>query len=293
MSPHNRVSLRRSMAYLRMRSIALRALGSLVVVCLGASTAAAVPCGFDCFQTITKQDAGTVYSLPDGTEFGGIDPSDPSTGTGVFMPFVRGQRLGPLTDNLPEGEQIYYNTDGAIEFDTKQGKTGGTNWTHSVSFDSISGGDSVTLVLDADEPTGSGDSYLNIHLDEMQVFLLDAPDVTGFNTVTGQLGGEDPVWTMDSAINGDVTIDLFADICEQNGQCGSGHGDFFIDIPLSQFANLDGAYFYWFNVNSLAADGFEEWKVLENPIPEPSAALCFGVGAVLIGTRIRRCKVVG
>jgi len=254
-----------------------------IAMLLGASTASA-----DVFQTITKADAGIIYTLPDGTTFGGIDPSDPSTGTGVFMPFVRGQRLGQGRNNLPEGEQVYYNTDGAIEFDTKQGQTGGTNWTHSVEFADISGGDSITLVLDANEPTGRQDEYLNIHLDDMKIYLLDAPDVTDYDPILGQLGGEDPVWTMDSAINGDVTIDLFADICPVRGQCGSGHGDFFITISLADFDNLDGQYFYWYNENSFAADGFEEWKVLINPIPEPSAALLFGLGAVIFGARSRR-----
>jgi hypothetical protein len=257
-----------------------------IAVLLGASTASA-----DVFQTIKKEDAGTIYTLPDGTIFYGIDPSDPSTGTGVFQPFVRGQRLGSGPNNLPEGEQVYYNTDGAIEFDTKQGQTGGTNWTHSVEFADISGGDSITLVLDANEPTGHNDGYLNIHLDDMKIYLLDAPDVTDYDIATGQLGGEDPVWTMDSAINGDVTIDLYADICPVKGQCGSGHGDFFIEIALADFENLDGKYFYWYNENSLAADGFEEWKVLLNPgtqVPEPTAALLFGLGAVIFGAGSRR-----
>src|SRR5262245_1831888 len=109
---------------------------ALAVFCLG-EQAQAVACGFDCEATIDKQNAGDEFTLPDGTTFYGIDPSDPSTGTGVFEPFVRGQRTGSDKDNLPEGQERYYNTDGAIEFDTKQGQTGGTNWTHSVEFSTI------------------------------------------------------------------------------------------------------------------------------------------------------------
>ncbi len=272
---------------------------ALAVFCLG-EQAQAVACGFDCEATIDKQNAGTEYTLPDGTTFYGIDPSDPSTGTGVFEPFVRGQRLGNGRNNLPEGSETYYNTDGAIEFDTKQGQTGGTNWTHSVEFSSLeqvacgSGDTCIMLVLDANEPTGSQNAFLDLHLDDMGIYLLDAPDVTGFDTATGQLGGEDAVWTLDSAINGDVTIELFANICKQNGQCGSGHGDFAILIPLSEFDNLDGQYFYWYNESSRAADGFEEWKVLLSTdpptAPEPSAALIFGLGTLIAGTAARRSR---
>jgi len=277
--------------------LTLLSLSTVAAVAFGATSARAVNCGFDCTQTITKQDAGTVYVLPDGTSFFGIDPSDPSTGTGVFEPFVRGQRTGTDQDNLPEDSQTYYNTDGAIEFDTKQGQTGGTNWTHSVEFadlEQVACGDTtcIVLVLDANEPTGAGNSYLDIQLDDMKIYLLDAPDVTGYDELTGQLGGEDAVWALDNPTNGDVTIDLYANICPQNGQCGSGHGDFAILIPLDEFANLDGQYFYWYNENSFAADGFEEWKVLTGgaPVPEPSAALVFTMGTLIAGSATRRSR---
>jgi hypothetical protein len=281
---------------MRSARIAVLAFAATGVFLFGSSRAQATACGFDCTATIEKSNTGEVFTLPDGTSFYGIDPSDPSTGTGVFEPFVRGQRTGPGEDNLPEDSQTYYNTDGAIEFETKQGQTGGTNWTHSVEFSDIQfecdAGTCVTLVLDANEPTGSGSSYLDILLDDMKIYLLDAPDVTSYDIATGQLGGEDPVWTLDSLTNGDVTIDLYANICKQNGQCGSGHGDFAIEIPLSQFSNLDGQYFYWFNENSFAADGFEEWKVLAaaEPVPEPSAALTFGLGTVIAGAASRRAR---
>ena len=41
-----------------------------------------------------------------------------------------------------------------------------------------------------------------------------------------QLLGLDPVWTLDSSDNGDVTVVLQASICNTPGQCGSGKGRF-------------------------------------------------------------------
>jgi hypothetical protein len=64
----------------------------------------------------------------------------------------------------------------------------------------------------------------------------------------------------------DVAIDLYADICPQAGQCGSGHGPFAIEIPLSGIRTTGG----------------------EPIIPEPGGAIVLAIGAAVAGA-VSRC----
>ncbi len=103
-----------------------------------------------------------------------------------------------------------------------------------------------------------------------------------------------PVWTLDSVVNGDLDVLLQASICDAAGQCGSGHGDLEMLIQVSLFANVSlDDYLVFYTEYDLAArpnGGFEEWSTRSGtvPIPEPSAAIVFAVGMVLISPRLYR-----
>ena len=232
-------------------------------------------------------------------------PSTPSTGTGVFAPFVRTQTSGK------GGDQSGYNTDASepgINFDTKAGL-----WTHSlqmgqftiVTLNSI---DYIELFLDANEK-GRADSSNNlITINEMQIFIGSDPNLANPEAVSGAdfgysgipfddpsvgpdtLLGVGPRWHMDNALNGgNLNVNLQASICDTPGQCGSGFGDLSVLIPLSllgDFALTD--YFVLYTEYSdvtqsgdEADAGFEEWawrgQEFEPPavIPLPAAMPLF------------------
>src|SRR4051794_30738452 len=90
------------------------------------------------------------------------------TGTGVIQPFVRIQG---------NGTESGYNTDGTIQFDTKDTN----NWTHSITFADVA---VVTInnvkyrefFLDINESGNTANQLLS--MDKLQVYLGNAPDLT-------------------------------------------------------------------------------------------------------------------
>ena len=99
----------------------MAATGSLGMASAQATTieilcTASEPCG---------QSSGTTA---DGTIFeAAANPTEPSTGTGVFKPFVRVQAQG--NSDTQSGYNTDYSPDNGINFDTKSGI-----WTHSVAY---------------------------------------------------------------------------------------------------------------------------------------------------------------
>ncbi len=248
------------------------------------------PCG---------QSTGTTL---DGTIFEAeANPTMPSTGTGVFKPFVR------IQDST--GTQSGYNTDAPNndpQFDTKSGP-----WTHSVLFGDlgtidIGGSSYYQFSLDSNE-NGSATSLLNqIDLTEIQIFVggsnLMIPENHGgylgtqFDDGTlfdNTLAGFTPVWTLDNAINGDVTVTLQSSICDTKGQCGSGKGDLNLFILESMITGSPDDYFAFYTEYDQVGSGFEEWKYLakSSSVPEPGMVALLAVG--LLGmVVIRRKKTV-
>jgi hypothetical protein len=293
----------------------------LAVALLGSVGAQAIPTSTgDCSDavgpttTCTILDIGDMGSLKDGTivEANPL-PTSPSTGTGVFEPFLRTQITQNVqihgATNRSLGYEFGYNTDTgqpALNFDAKPGP-----WTHSITLGDVGtvrrGGDLfLGFSLDADEP-GSATSVANqIDITDIQIFLgtgLVTPEALGSYTGTPfdssdnflTYGNLAPVWSLDSAENGDATIILQASICEAPGQCGSGKGDMDLLVPAEPFLghSLDENLVFYVEYMRAGGNsgGFEEWRASTGPpVPEPSAALTFTVGLLIAGAASRRAR---
>jgi hypothetical protein len=190
----------------------------------------------------------------------------PPTGTGVFNPFVRIQN---------DGAEKGYNTDGELEFDQKQGQTGGKNWTHSLKLGDIPViNGSIEFLLDINQSQGGDNRYLS--LDAMQIFLL---------ADSGSLGDYDPVER--TLANAAPIYDLFGENVEDNWvkmdssvfHPGSGTGDVRVTIPINPDWSPDKYLYLYseFGQHNSSNGGFEEWAVA---VPEPATIALLGLGAL-------------
>jgi len=185
--------------------------------------------------------------------------NDPSTGTGIFNPFVQIQT---------KGEEKGYNTDGVPEFDTKAGK-----WTHSITLGNVPVIDGcLEFFLDINQSQGGQRRYLS--LDALKIFLADSPTLddyaAGLGTLIFDLG--------DNWVKMDNTV----------FDPGSGTGDMRVLIPVNpQWSEAKYLYLYsefgeQFNSNS----GFEEWGVRTGDvIPEPATLALLAFSSLMLRKR--------
>src|SRR5258706_5722981 len=146
------------------------------------------------------------------------------TGTGVIQPFVRIQ-----AKPTEEG----YNTDGVIEFDTKD--QAGSNWTHSITLSqvpivNIGGVNYREFVLDINETKTVTGRLLSMN--DVQVFLSNSPSLSGFNrtTMTFASPGATQVYDMDAGPNGDQLVRM-----DYSQASGSSSGGLFAYVKDSLF----------------------------------------------------------
>jgi hypothetical protein len=169
------------------------------------------------------------------------------TGTGVIQSFVRVQATG-----VEQG----YNTDARpLQFDENKSP----QFTRSLAFSQVptvfvGGVPYRQFLLDINQKSSSP----LLSLDELRIYVGNAPNLSGYDANTGQLAGMNPMFDMDS--NGDVTIKM-----DYRLNSGSGSGDIFVLVPDADFAGAPAnGYLYLyskFGVTWGANSGFEEWSV--------------------------------
>ncbi|MHC5139556.1 MAG: PEP-CTERM sorting domain-containing protein [Planctomycetota bacterium] len=208
---------------------------------------------------------------------------DTSTGTGLFEPFVR---LGIGTRGVESG----YNTAGTLEFNTKSGL-----WTHPIQLKDIPEiSEGVYCIrLDINEAGGEPKDDPLVSLDKLQIFLAPVNDNTGYPAL-GAL-----VYDLDGAGDSEILLNYGLNP-------GSGNGDMVAEIPIAGDGNqwvylysefggstYNGPLAGWGDEpgvstsdwNWEANDGFEEWGVIPDVIPEPATMVLLGLGSVLLRKR--------
>ena len=224
-----------------------------------------------------------------------IDPQ--ATGTGVINTFAQISPTG--------------NTDTSGAYNTTSNNTlsNGADDPHNhsiflgdVPIVTVNGVDYYEFILDVNEADRMGiDKYVS--LDEVQIFVGGTENAS-FDTFTAGILDHDGtlVYQMDAGTDSWVGLDF-----QLNS--GSGSGDMQLLVEVSAFAGFgpdDVVTLYSeFGLQGNTSDGvpmgdygqsdgFEEWAIGEGtgggttpPVPEPTAALVFGIGAVLMGARVR------
>lgn len=220
-------------------------------------------CAFNASATLVDLTTAGAEGWANGAQFT-QDNFELATGTGVFEPFVRIQR---------NGSEAGYNTDGAVEFETKQG-----SWTHSIQLSDIPlcpDGDSYDFKLDINE--ASSESKLS--LDVLKIYLADVGNLDDYAIDLAPLT---PAYDL-----GDNTV-----LLDYSIGSGSGSGDMTVCIPKDALGTDGSKYVYLYSQFGIYAgtdegwtssDGFEEWGVLTTP--EPSTMLILGLGSILVRTR--------
>ncbi|HEV8606392.1 MAG TPA: hypothetical protein VGQ99_13550 [Tepidisphaeraceae bacterium] len=223
----------------------------------------------------TTLDLATSSPQADGTTALFYRTDIQPTGTGVLQPFVRIQA---------KPTESGYNTDGAIEFDTKD--HAGQNWTHSITLAdvpivTIDGVQYREFILDINESTAQSNRFLSMN--ELEIYTSNTNVLTSFNTATHTFGS--PVGNItglvyDMDASGDKLVRMDYSLAN-----GSGSGDMFVYVKSSLFTGTNPyVYLYSKFGNPDGSDaGFEEWATRTVPTPAvPLPASVWG-GLTLLG----------
>lgn len=190
-------------------------------------------------------------------------------GTGNFQSFLRVQA---------NGTEKGYNTDGALEFDSKPGQFTRSVKISDIPLVNINGTDYREFLLDAGEPGGNNNSLV---IDVLDLYLLNAPNITGYPL-------NFPVLDRKYSFIGDNNFDSIL----LDNIIGNGMSDMFAYIPDINFSGTNNEYLYLYTEMSSTGGTFEEWGHREggssNVVPEPASMILFGSG--MVGAFIRRRK---
>lgn len=237
---------------------ALAAFGLFAMVAL--ATVSDAPDAAGCDIQIGNKNQTDICSTTAGAKIRYIGDSNQTfgaSGTGTFNPFVR------LQANPNERG---YNTDGAVEFDTKTG-----TWTHAIKVSEIpvrtEDGCSNCWELFVD--INDGNSNKPISLNDMEIWFTTNPNLVGYGA-TGFSAGA----TKEYDFAGNI---LISDVNQ-----GSGRGDLRYMVPRTeitipancQYGNPScETYFVLYSrwgvtpAGFPSDGGFEEWKVRIYPTP--------------------------
>ena len=243
-------------------------------ICALALAAGAVAFGASGAKAETTLDLATVSPQSDGTTALFYRTDIQPTGTGVIQPFVRIQA---------KPTESGYNTDGAIEFDTKD--HAGQNWTHAITLSdvrvvTINGIEYREFLLDINESTAQTNRFLSMN--ELEIYTSNTNVLTGFNTATHTFSspvGNSTSLVYDMDATGDKLIRMDYSLAN-----GSGSGDMFVYVKSSLFgAGNPYVYLYSKFGNPDGSDaGFEEWATRQGPTAVPLPASLWG-GLTLLG----------
>lgn len=226
--------------------------------------------------------------------------ADLPTGTGVFGPFLRVQK-----NEIESG----YNTNGALQFDTKSGP-----WTHAIKL-----GD-IPLIngyrqfsLDINESTSGTNPLLS--LDQVQLFVTSNASLTGYNPTSGTFPtGATKIYDTDTP-SGSPTSNNWVKLDYTLSGSGSGRADMLMYVPDSYFmagGATTSSYVVMYSKfgtvfgsdNGLyASAGFEEWSINNisttsvpippQSVPVPTAAWLLGSGLIgMVGIGRRRVTAI-
>ena len=219
----------------------------------------------------TTSLACTTDALATVQYIGDSDATLGSSGTGIFVPFVRLQ--GSPTE---QG----FNTNAAVTFDAKTG-----TWTHAIKVSGIpvvpcrAASLPATLCWELFNDINESNTDPHISLNKVEVYFTSSPLVTGYPFTTADPAGT--TTTKQYNFSGNILIN---DVNQ-----GSGRGDLRYLIPINgttpitipagcNYGNASCSTYFvlysqWGTTASYNTDGgFEEWKVKTYPAP-PSLKL--------------------
>ena len=209
---------------------------------------------------LTESNSGTI----NGAQFN-FTTQQP-TGTGVITPFLRVQ--GTPTE---QG----YNTSGGTPFDDKAGP-----WTHDIQLSdlepsriSLDGSEYYRLLLDVNEPGGKKSL---ISLDRLEFYTSSQGsqttlDVSSLGTVR---------YRLDEGSDNSILLDA-------SRNHGSGSGDMYAYIPVSNFAGVsENDFVYLFaqfgDADGTSQAGFEEWAIVNSITPVPELNALFPIVGLMV-----------
>jgi uncharacterized repeat protein (TIGR01451 family) len=193
-------------------------------------------------------------------EYIGSSASNQASGTGLFDPFVRIQ--GSPTEKG-------YNTDGAVDFDTKTG-----TWTHAIKVNAIpvvdcdGAGPGTATCWELFNDINESNTAKRISLNEVEIWFTTNANLVGFVDPAGFPSGATKEYDFSGAI-------LINDVNQ-----GSGRGDLRYLVPTAGHTWTADTYFVLYSKWGTTPDtvtaangtggwtsdgGFEEWKVRKAP----------------------------